>query len=80
MTIYFVNPRNGERTPVSTGQGSFLEWIEWEGETYWKYGEPYEKWEVLESTLDSDSSKRPDSIALRANDYKTAQKEKEKLE
>lgn len=68
---------------VSQGSGSWLSFLQIDGEVYWKIDEPSDKdreWSDNIEKLPSDSTKREDAIYIKAGDYEKAQKEKDNLE
>jgi hypothetical protein len=80
-----INIYEGDVDPsnlVCQGKGSYLESIEFEGETYWQMGEEWGEWNktIDPMLLASDTSTRPDLNMVAAKDYDNAQVAKEELE
>lgn len=75
-----------EKEVLSTGCGSWLSHIQFDGQVYWQIDQRYCDWESVGGTdgsdmmLPSDSSARLDHQALKQSDYETAEKEKLTLE
>jgi len=75
---------------VSEGQGSWLEYIEFDGKTYWTIDEELPQWKLVnddrvsddkkQCLLESDSYLRIDHEHLRLKDYAASDKEKDELE
>ena len=80
ITIYEEN--GDKKDKVCTGKGSYLEYIEFEGERYWEMGDEWGEWHKPDEIhlLESDSSLRPDLNFIKEKDYDNAQTSKEELE
>lgn len=78
--------KNGERHILSSGSGSWLSHIEFDGKLFWKLDEPYEKWRLpneigdSEYLLESDSSRRGDMKYLIEKNFEMAEKTKHEME
>lgn len=71
-----------KRELACQGTGSYLHFIEFEGERYWEMGDEWGIWNKPDEQhlLMSDSSLRADLNFLKEKDYENAQKAKEELE
>jgi len=78
------------KVEVAEGQGSWLEYIEFEGKTYWTIEEEVPQWKLVNDDrlredfkaylLPSDSFLRVDHEHLRLKEFETSEKEKYELE
>lgn len=71
---------NDEEEVICEGTGSYLEFLEFDGERYWEMGEEWGEWHKPEEILHSDSSFRKDLLFLKDKDYDAAQTAKEEIE
>lgn len=75
---------------VAEGQGSWLEYIEFDGKTYWSIDEEIPSWKMVnddrlrtefkEHLLESDSYLRQDHLHLRLKEFDLSEKEKYEIE
>jgi hypothetical protein len=67
------------REVLASGKGSWLEYLEFDGEEMWNIFDPQDEWSYTEN-LPSDSQNRKDLQMLAAGNGPQAQVEKERLE
>jgi len=85
-----ANNSSKSKVEVAEGQGSWLEYIEFGGKTYWTIDEEAPQWRLVnddrlregfkEYLLQSDSFLRVDHEHLRLREFDTSEKEKYELE
>jgi hypothetical protein len=85
-----ANNSSKTKVVVAEGQGSWLEYIDFGGETYWTIDEEVPQWKLVnddrlredfkEYLLQSDSFLRVDHQHLRLKEYESSEKEKYDLE
>jgi len=82
FTVEIVSTESEQKKTLSTGVGSWLSFLELDGEVFWKVTDKEQnKWvDQAKNQLDSDSAKRLDSQFIRIKDFDKAQKEKDTLE
>jgi len=69
------------KTPLSTGSGSWLSYLEIDGLIYWKINDNVQNiWQSDSLKLPSDSRLRLDSHYIQLKDFERAQIEKDRLE
>lgn len=80
LTVYQVSNQGKDKVPICRGEGSYIEWLDWEGKRYWTFGDPHDEWEVPNDLLPSDVNHRTDKPFLEQHDFEKAQIEKDRLE
>jgi hypothetical protein len=82
LSLEIFSTEDQERKVLASGFGSWLSFVEIDGETLWQVTDPVQNnWsEECKGRLESDSTNRLDSQFIRIKDFNKAQKEKDLIE
>lgn len=81
ISIYAISDQEGgspQRVPLSSGSGSWLSHIEFDGVKYWDVEQRFPEWEMPterdggDALLESDSSKRADYESIKEKNFDQA--------